>query len=160
MAWKIILLTLAVAASSTSCSHGGDSPIRLSRSGACGNVFFWATDDAGEIGVTVSLEAPERPAATRTIRRFDVPDDAVDVMVVEGSKLYSTFCTDLPKGTQTSASPATSGTGEIAMTPSDLTDATCGTATGTLKAAGVTARDGAAFAPILVNSDEVGCVSG
>ena len=130
------------------------------RTGACGNVVFWATNDASDIGVTVTMESQEQSAQARSRYAFEVSHESVEVRVRRGSDLHRTFCTDLPKGSRASTSQAVTGAGEISLGPSNLANVACGTAMGTLRATGVTARDGTAFAPILVTSDGAGCVSG
>lgn len=163
--------TLLVGLALVSCGSDGDSsnttplppsPIELTKSGACGDAFFWAESESGEIAVTVYVEAHTRAADAPTTISLALPDPAIDVEILTGHNLSRNFCTDLPDSGSNPVTRVTpvAGTGEImldALLP--LTEA-CGSTTGTLRLEGLTTGNGTTFAPIEITSKVIGCYSG
>ena len=167
---KAVALVLAV--SLTSCGNAdsgtpssesaASEPIRLTKSGACGDAFFWAESESGEIAVTITVDAQSRSAEAPTTISIVLPDPAIDVEILTGHNLGRNFCTDLPDPSSYPLTTVTAvaGTGEIALDAAlPLTEA-CGSTTGTLRLNGLIADDGTAFAPIDVTSPMIGCYSG
>ena len=158
----LIALSVAFAATISGCADGAPAgrptaKVALTRSGACGDAFFWAVTGTGELAVTVSVEARDRSTDGPTTLRFELPDDRVSVAVLRGSKLARNLCTDdLDTGAQPESTGApTAGNVTITLDPSTG----CGTTDGSLRVDGLTG-DGIAFAPIAVTSDSIGCFSG
>lgn len=133
--------------------------VRMTKAGACGEAFFWVTNQKSDVAVTFSLEAKVPPSGAPTVVRFDLPDDRVRVEVLRGASLARNFCTDLLDldSMPTSTAGATSARGQITIEgPTNG----CGTAKGRLQVDGLVAGDGTVFEPIDVGSDQIGCYSG
>lgn len=75
---------------------GPDFETRLSVLGGCGDVWFYAVDEADELLVTVSapglIEAAEGDTTTTT---FDLPDEGVELIVEAGSYISDAICDDV-----------------------------------------------------------------
>ncbi len=161
-----LALAIALTASLTTCSDGGPSTpaakIALTQSGACGDAYFWAATETGDIAVTITVNVRERSAHAPTVIRFERPDDGLTIDVLRGSNLPRNFCNDVidPNSRPASKMPATAGRGEIALEPAADAPNGCGTTTGTLRADGLTAHDGTTFEPINITSHSIGCYSG
>lgn len=140
------------------------SPLELTAGDACGDAYFWATTDSGDVAVTVSIEARDRSPVEATTLEFVVPDAAVAVEVLEGENLARNFCTDVldaasePRGRQ----EAVAGEGTITLNPvtAGPDSFSCGSVWGELELTGLGAEDGTTFAPIRVTSDSIGCYAG
>jgi hypothetical protein len=162
-----LALAIALSAVLTTCSDGGpartpEPTIALTRSGACGDAYFWAATESGDIAVTVTVDARERSARAPTVIPFERPDDGLTIEVLRGSSLHRNLCNDAidPDAEPTSTMPATAGRGEITLDPAADPPDGCGTTTGTLRADGLTASDGTTFEPIAITSHSIGCYSG
>jgi hypothetical protein len=140
------------------------SSVELPQGDACGEVGFWASTASGDLAVQVSIDVADRATDSTTVTEFVLPDDAVQVQVLEGTNLPRNFCTDLidsdsqPKRRRS----ATAGTGTITVEPRtpDGSNPVCGSAAGLLTLTGLVADDGTTFAPITVQTRSVGCYSG
>ena len=139
-------------------------PVELTDGDACGDAWFWAATDSGDIAVTVSIDAVDRSSVTALAQEFVLPHAAVSVEVLEGENLQRNFCTDVLDG---SAEPrerqgAVAGEGTIRLDPlpPGLDPMGCGSVSGELELTGLQAADGTTFAPIRVRSDSIGCYSG
>jgi hypothetical protein len=135
----------------------------MASGGACGEAYFWATTETGDLAVTVSVDARDRSHEAPTTIDVAVPDAAVEVEILRGHDLARNFCTDVidaasePEDRQ----PAQAGRGQITLDPApDDLGASCGDLGGELRLDGVIAEDGTTFAPITVTSDAIGCYSG
>jgi len=138
-------------------------PLALPQSGACGDAFFWAATAAGDLAVTVQLEARERSDSEPTVVDFTVPDPAVAVTLQTGTELVQAFCNDLlDQNHEVQAEHAASeGTGNITLEPIAEGDATCGI-TGELHVEGLAFEDGTEVEvdTIDIQSDDIGCYAG
>lgn len=140
------------------------SPVLLTAGDGCGDVYFWAATDSGDIAVTVSLEARGRSSDKATTLEFVLPSPTVAVEVLDGDHLDRNFCTDVFDG---DAEPrrrqaAVSGTGTVTLDPlpEGPDSVSCGSVAGELELRDLEAEDGTLFAPIRVSSDSIGCYSG
>lgn len=162
-----LALAIALSAVLTTCSDGGparnpEPKIALTRSGACGDAYFWAATESGDIAVTVTVDARERSARAPTAISFEQPGDGLTIEVLRGSNLPRNLCNDVidPDAEPTSTMPATAGHGEITLDPTAEAPDGCGTTTGRLHADGLTAPDGTTFEPITITSHSIGCYAG
>lgn len=71
------------------------SDVALTESGACGEAFFWAATPAGDVAVTVTVEADRRSSTERTTIPISLSDPAVIVEVLRGRQMTMNFCTDV-----------------------------------------------------------------
>lgn len=139
------------------------SLVRLTQGDACGDAFFWAATKKEDTAVTVTVTAEPRSFVARSV--FSLTENNVDlyVSVLRGKHLARNFCTDLINGNwqPTSSQKAVKGTGEIVLGPaSEQVGQGCGKTRGSLELDGLVAEDGTAFAPIKVESQNIGCYSG
>ena len=139
-------------------------PVELTAGDACGDAWFWAATESGDIAVTVSIDAVNRSSAEAMTQDFVLPDGAVTVEVLEGRRMSQNFCTDVING---AAEPrqrqeAVAGEGTIRLDPalSGFDPMECGSVSGELELTGLEAENGTTFAPIQVRSDSIGCYSG
>lgn len=158
-----LLLVLSLAACDNGDSRTARSePIRLTKSGGCGDAFFWAESESGEIAVTITVDAFSRSAEAPTTISIVLPDPAIDVEILTGHSLSTNFCTDVleasafPDTTMT----AVAGTGEITLDAAKPIAEACGSTNGILKLNGLIAGDGTTFAPIDITSPMIGCYAG
>ncbi|MGY1742931.1 MULTISPECIES: hypothetical protein [unclassified Blastococcus] len=164
-----LLACLLCLAACTTTTAGGASPatpgggagagadaIALTDGDACGEVFFWAASDGGDVAVTVSVDVVGRAEDGPTRLRYGLPDPEVEVAVLTGQDLTANFCTDAidaaaePTGTQ----EATAGTVTLDLDPPGED---CGHSDGRLRIEGLVAADGTTFAPVDVSTGFVGC---
>lgn len=140
------------------------SDVALTESGACGEAFFWAATPAGDVAVTVTVEADRRSSTERTTIPISLSDPAVIVEVLRGRQMTMNFCTDVisTDAQPTSTMAATAGEGEIVLdaAPPEGEYTACGSTRGSLRLTGLDAEDGTTFAPITLASETVGCYSG
>lgn len=140
------------------------SPLELTAGEACGDAYFWATIESGDVAVTVTIEARDRSRVVATTREFVVPDATVEVQLLEGKNLGRNFCTDLPDAASEPQSrhKAIAGEGTITLDPAPQSPDpfSCGMVSGELELTGLKAEDGTMFAPIRVTSDSIGCYAG
>jgi hypothetical protein len=160
----VVLASCGDSDSRSSDSAGNGSPrlARMSKSGGCGDAFFWAESDSGEIAVTVYVEVRSRSADSPTTISIAVPDPAVAVEISTGHNLSRNFCTDLPEASSNplTRKAAARGTGEITLDPAMPAAEACGSTNGTLRLNGLVGSDGTTFAPIEFTSSTIGCYSG
>jgi hypothetical protein len=142
--------------------QGPEAPVALPNGDACGDAYFWAATDSGDVAVTVTVEARDRSHREATTLEFVIPDPAVEVEVLSGEQLSRNFCTDLPSSASEPQhrQPATAGEGTITLDPAPKGSAACGAVTGELQVDGLVAQDGTRFAPIRISSDSIGCYAG
>lgn len=140
------------------------SPLELTVGDACGDAYFWAVTDSGDVAVTVSMKARGRSLVEATALEFSVPSAAATVEVLEGENLARNFCTDMldaasePKVRQ----DAVAGQGTITLEPmpEGPDSLSCGSVSGELELTDLEADNGTTFASIRVTSDSIGCDSG
>ena len=138
--------------------------VRLVRTGACGDAFFWAetADRTTAVAVSVLYSRPSGPSPTVTIP-FSLPHDpVVTVQVLTGQNLSRNFCTDLPAtGSEpTTTTSASAGDGQVTIAPPPQDGSGCGRTKGTLSLSGLATDDGRTFDPITVTSTDIGCFAG
>lgn len=92
-----LILALTVFASACGSDPlGPDFESRLSLMGGCGDVWFYAVDDADEVLLTFStFGLIEAAAGDTTTTTFDLPDDEVELMVEVGSQVSDAVCDDV-----------------------------------------------------------------
>jgi hypothetical protein len=161
---RLLLVAVTLAGLAACGEDRASSPLELMAGGACGDAYFWATTDSGDVAVTVAIEARDRPRDAPTTRDFVVPDATVKVEVLQGENLGRNFCTDLPDAASEPQSRrgAVAGEGTITLgpAPEGADSFSCGTVAGELELTGLEADDGTTFAPIRVTSDSIGCYAG
>jgi hypothetical protein len=164
----LLVLLLAVgpvaACGTDDPAAGGGSasePVALPRGDACGDVWFWAATEAGDLAVTAYVDARSRSGSQASTIDFAVGDAGVRVEVLRGRDLPRNFCTDVidSRSEPTEAQPAVAGTGRVTLEPL-VSPTGCGSIAGELTLEGVVAEDGTELAPIAVSSRHVGCYSG
>jgi hypothetical protein len=134
--------------------------VKLTEGDACGDAFFWAATTSGDIAVVVRVDAHSRSKSVSTFYPLN-EDDLSQVSVLQGEHLDRNFCTDLIVGNwePTSRQRVVAGTGEVGLAPAAGSQG-CGATQGTLNLQGLIAEDGTRFAPIRVESQNIGCVAG
>ena len=132
------------------------SYVELVRGDACGEVFFWAASDDGEVVVTVSVDLVGRPADGPSASTYELPDPDVTATVLTGpGDLTQDLCTDALVGPEpTGRQEAVAGSVHLTVDPPGEE---CGSSDGRLRLDGLVARDGTAFGPVDVRSGLVGC---
>ncbi|HEY6532855.1 MAG TPA: hypothetical protein VIY72_11155, partial [Acidimicrobiales bacterium] len=158
---RVAVLVAVVSIAGACSSDSPRSQVELPNGDACGEAWFWAATASGDVAVTVYMDTRDPSATTPTTVRFDVPDDAVTIEILEGTNLPRNFCTDLA---DLASKPrkrlaATSGSGTIRLDPAGG-QPPCGSASGDLHLDGLVAEDGTSFAPFTVVSTSIGCYSG
>lgn len=151
-------------AESTTTRPGPSQPVEtrlvLSKSGACGDAFFWAANAGGTVAVTVTADVRTRSAAVPTSIVFTVPDPKVTIEIQRGRDLMQPFCNDVI--TQDwhvdSREVAVQGKGRITV-DAPRAPGHCGSK-GRLRLAGLVGRAGTRFAAIDVKTASVGCYAG
>lgn len=169
----VVLVVLAGCSGGGSSDGGSDvaptpeAPVELTQGDGCGEAFFWAASADGRTAVVVSVRANLRSEEEPTTIPVDVPDVLVTVEVLRGEDLPQNFCTDLIRAESEpeSRTDARSGKGEIVLQPQEQRgNVGCGSSSrspnGTLHLTGVVADDGTEFAPIDVETSNIGCYSG
>lgn len=161
----LILLCVVAAAGLVGCGQDETgSTLELPKGDACGDAYFWAVTESGDVAVTVTVEAKDRSHLDATTLEFVLPDAGVEVEVLEGENLGRNFCTDLPDPASDPRSRQVAAAGEGKLTldpaPGGPNAFTCGTVTGELELNGLVAKDGTTFAPIRITSDSIGCYAG
>lgn len=160
----VALLGLA-ACGDDEATESRSSEVVLSEGEACGDVYFWAASESGDVAVIVMVDARDRSTTEPTTIELALPDPTVVVEVLEGEDLSRNFCTDVidlasePQGRQ----HAVAGEGTITLGPAPEGPSSyrsCGTVSGELVLDGLVTEDGTTFAPIAVSSDSIGCYSG
>ena len=165
----ILALSCTIAAALVACggaaTRGSDAtttpePVLLSRGDACGDAFFWAATESGDIAVTVAMEATNRSRRNSASIAFELPERSVEVQILSGSNLAANFCTDVPspESDPRERQDAAAGQGVITLDPA--TGNPCGSTQGELKLDHLVAQDGTTFTPIFVTSDSIGCYAG
>jgi hypothetical protein len=164
MLTRLLLCMLALAGVVACGDDQARSPLELTAGGACGDAYFWATTDSGDVAVTVSTDARNRSQVETTTLEFVVPESRVTVEVLEGENLARNFCTDVLDGASEpqSRQQAVAGEGTITLdpVPEGPDSFSCGSVSGELELTGLEAENGTTFAPIRVTSDSIGCYSG
>lgn len=140
-----------------------ESLVSLTQGDACGEAFFWAATKKGDTAVTVTIAAEPRSFVDDSY--FSLTEYNIDlyVSVLRGKHLERNFCTDVIMGNwqPTSSQKAVKGTGEIVLGPASVhVGQGCGKTRGSLKLDGLVAEDGTRFAPITVESQNIGCLAG
>ena len=116
---------------------------------------------SGDTAVVVSVEARSRSESVSTSYPLN-EEDLSQVAVLHGEHLDRNFCTDLivTNWEPTSRQAAIAGAGEIVLAPAPASGQGCGATPGSLRLEGLVAQDGTRFAPIRVQSQNIGCISG
>lgn len=147
----------------TSSTAPGVRDVLLTKWGACGEAFFWATNETGNVAVTVQIDVRKRAPNEQTTVKFSVPDPDVTVKILGGKNLAKNQCTDLidPAAEPTATQAAASGQGAVVLgTPFPTDRPPCGDTSGSLVLTGLVGEDGITFAPVEVTSDSIGCYAG
>lgn len=158
-------LLCVLLAAPTACGDSRDTTtLEVTAGDACGDAFFWATTESGDLAVTVRIEAMHRSTTEETTWEFEVSDPDVAVEILEGEGLSANFCNDV---VSTSAEPrqrqaGVAGEGTITLQPAlaGPDPLGCGSVVGELELTGLQAADGTRFGPVRVTSDSIGCYSG
>ena len=141
----------------------GPAQVALTASGGCGDAYLWAETSEGDTAVTVEVNARKRSNDKKTTIVFSVPDPAVKVRVLRGTNLSRNFCTDLPstESDPDTNQPAVSGSGKVVLDPATPNlQGACGKTIGSAQIEGLVADDGTVFAPISIETNDIGCYSG
>ncbi len=135
-------------------------PIVLSKSGGCGEAFFWAANGAGTIAVTATVDVRPRSQSAPTSIEFAVPDPKVKVEVQRGRNLTQPFCSDVitSEWHVDSRERATGGNGRIVVDP-PLPAGHCGSK-GRLHIGDLVTDAGTHFAALDVKTTSIGCYAG
>jgi hypothetical protein len=137
----------------------GNTPVKLSETGACGEAFFWAANPEGTLAVTLTVEVRKRSTTAPTTIDFTVPDPRVNVEIERGRGILGALCSDVitPSFHVDSRPVAVKGKGRVTVDPSLAKG--CG-AKGRMHLDGLVSRDGTRFAAIDVSTKSIGCYAG
>jgi hypothetical protein len=96
-------------------------PAELTQTGGCGDVFIWATNAEGTMGITIEWEGAARNAwaADGFEETAELPQAPVTVSLVAGQGLSRLYCNDVlePGMSEDSRVPARSGSVELTVRP-------------------------------------------
>jgi hypothetical protein len=138
--------------------------LELPRTGGCGDAFFWAATDSGDVAVTVLVDTEDRPSDRPTKLTASLPSDLASVRVLRGTDVPRNFCTDVidSDSQPRSASRAAAGDLTIVLDPAPTPPVLCGRTSveGRMELVRLIADDRTAFAPISVRTNSIGCVDG
>ena len=167
-----VLVALLMACGASSCGSESTSstapeptpgPIELTQGDACGDAYFWAATASGDVAVTVTVKVRKRSVDDPTTVQIVLPDAASTVRVLRGRNMVANFCNDALDRDKfpTSEQDAVAGKGTIVLDPTNSDGrSACGATRGTLRLTGIEAEDGTKFAPITVESNNIGCYAG
>jgi hypothetical protein len=114
--------TAAATPSPTSPADFEIEVAQFTQTGGCGDVFLWATNRDGTVGINVEWAgaASEAWANESFSETQQLPSPDITVSVVEGSGLLAYWCNDvrMPGQGVTSTIEATGGTVELSVRPS------------------------------------------
>jgi hypothetical protein len=137
-----------------------ESLVTLAPGNGCGDVYFWAATADDTVAVTVTVDQRERSTTEPTLASYDVGDAGLEVKVLRGEKLSTTFCTDILMGHPVkSETDASAGHVEVRLDPGTPDMLGCGKTHGSVTVTGLTG-DGLSFDDFTVDSDMIGCYAG
>lgn len=157
----VLALLLAVTACGETSEVGGPqgspSELRFVDSGACGDAFFWATTADDRHAIVVSTDQRERSTTRETVLEVDLSDPAFEATWLEGSRLSTQMCNDLPESEVTGRTPLVEGSGTMRLgAPSGEYDEVAGR----LDLEGLVAEDGTELGDLSVVSTSIGFYAG
>ncbi len=160
---RLLLVALCVGLVGGCARETRRERVALTKSGACGDAFFWAASADATRAVSVSVNARRRSTTEATTIRFSVPDPKLKVEVLRGHDLDRSMCTDVPASLPTGRQPAKAGHGIMTLdprrSPTPTDGQSCGVS-GTLTIDDVIAPDGTTFDRTYVHSQQIGCYAG
>jgi hypothetical protein len=132
--------------------------LEFTRSGGCGDAYFWATTADDEHAVVASVDLRDRSTSGPTVVDVSLPDSAVDIELWEGTGLGSLMCNDVVEGEVASETPVVAGTGTITVEPRaegdiDYVD-------GKLELTGLVAEDGTELPDLAIKTSSIGFYAG
>ena len=132
--------------------------LEFTRSGGCGNAYFWATTEDDEHAVVVSVDLRDRSTSGPTVVDVSLPDSAVDIELWEGTGLGSLMCNDVVEGEVTSEAPVVEGAGTITVEPRAGDDVDY--VDGKLELTGLVAEDGTELPDLAISTTSIGFYAG
>jgi hypothetical protein len=163
---RMVMVSLVVLSGLAACRPPEPSGERMTTGGGCGEVTFWALSASGELAVTVSVDVRHRSSEQPTTVPVAAGDPDVSIGIMRGHKLRELLCNDAFSGEAvvTWRGSATAGRGYLTVDPWQPADwpegwPRCG-GTGVLHLTGLVAGDGTRFAPLDVQTHDLGCYPG
>ena len=135
----------------------GATALEFTRSGGCGDAYFWATTEDDEHAVVVSVDLRDRSTSGPTVVDVSLPDSAVDIELWEGTGLGSLMCNDVVEGEVTSETPV-EGAGTITVEPRAEDDVDY--VDGKLELTGLVADDGTELPDLAIKTTSIGFYAG
>jgi hypothetical protein len=132
--------------------------LEFTRSGGCGDAYFWATTADDEHAVVVSVDLRDRSTSGPTVVDVSLPDSAVDIQLWEGTGLGSLMCNDVVEGEVTSETPVIEGAGTITVEPRAEDDIDY--VDGKLELTGLVAEDGTELPDLAIKTSSIGFYAG
>ena len=136
----------------------GATALEFTRSGGCGDAYFWATTEDDEHAVVVSVDLRDRSTSGPTVVDVSLPDSAVDIELWEGTGLGSLMCNDVVEGEVTSETPVVEGAGAITVEPRAEDDVDY--VDGKLELTGLVADDGTELPDLAIKTTSIGFYAG
>jgi hypothetical protein len=136
----------------------GATALEFTRSGGCGDAYFWATTEDDEHAVVVSVDLRDRSTSGPTVVDVSLPDSAVDIELWEGTGLGSLMCNDVVEGEVTSETPVVEGAGTITVEPRAEDDVDY--VDGKLELTGLVADDGTELPDLAIKTTSIGFYAG
>jgi hypothetical protein len=136
----------------------GATALEFTRSGGCGDAYFWATTEDDEHAVVVSVDLRDRSTSGPTVVDVSLPDSAVDIELWEGTGLGSLMCNDVVEGEVTSETPVVEGAGTITVEPRAEDDVDY--VDGKLELTGLVADVGTELPDLAIKTTSIGFYAG
>jgi len=140
-----------------------DAPLlavpELTRTGGCGDVFFFGVSADEAVGLVVTTNGPFTAGPDSVTRHFDLPSDALSVKVEVGSQVGMLYCNDTltPEYHVDATREAIRGSVDITVDPGDCPR------TGTAELNDVVIKSGGQEATVpdmTIRAEGIGCFAG
>jgi hypothetical protein len=134
-------------------------PLEFTKTGGCGDAFFWATTADDEHALVVTAELHDRSTSEPTVLEAELPDAEVEVELWEGEGLTSLMCNDLIMGEVTEKTPIEQGSLTVTLQarprkePGNLSD-------GKAELTGLATADGTELPDLAIRTTTIGFYAG
>ena len=132
--------------------------LEFTRTGGCGDAFFWATTADGTNALVVSVELRDRSASEPTEVDLTLPAPAADVQLWTGTELTSMMCNDIVLVEVTEETPVTEG--EVRVTLQPRPEGSTDYVDGKAELTGLVAEDGTELPDLQIKATSIGFYAG
>lgn len=135
----------------------GTTVVLDGKQGGCAEAFFYATNADDTIAITLSFDLGERTGEIDAAIGVGADAIPVEVQLLDGTDLSTTFCTDVPQGTVDARSEGTGVQGRVEVgAPAGPPEF----AQGTIELTELYFDDGRKVGPLTVTTDMIGFYAG